>query len=127
MTCHTEIDFWKGSMWWIFLKLLCTLPPVYPHFHISTFPHFHISSWVDFKNLNSSLLPPTLWYKTYTRFVTSSAPFFNIIFEIFKSNYLCLNLTKNYVRWEINPSPWYAAYMTWVRSEKFVYNREYFN
>lgn len=52
----------------IFLKLLYTLPPYVSLFFVPN----------GFNFFNSSPLPPTLRYKTYTRFVTTAAPFNNI-------------------------------------------------
>ena len=72
---HTEMSqicINLRSIFHIFLKLLFTLRPVYPHFHISR---------VDFNFFNSSPLPPTFWYKTYTRFVTTAAPLNNINYK----------------------------------------------
>ena len=96
---------------------------------ISTFPHFHISTFLREWILKTLIQAFYLQLYDIKPILDLLQLLHSLIILSLKSFNLIINalIYQNMSDEIIISSPWYAAYMTWVRSEKFVYNREYFN
>ena len=97
--------------------------------NISTFPHFHISTFLSEWILKTLIQAFYLQLYDIKPILDLLQLLHSLIILSLKSFNLIINalIYQNMSDEIIISSPWYAAYMTWVRSEKFVYNREYFN